>query len=139
MPVQWEAVILSTDWEWRHPLGRTLDSYGVDYAHASSVQECREIVARESVGMIFWDSHLADGTYQELAESVGSVDRRVRIVVVSHMDDWDWRLGGARKGAFAVIPFPCHPTDIEWALSRANRDEFLEGRSAQVREFPAHA
>jgi DNA-binding NtrC family response regulator len=138
MPIQRAAVILSTDGEWRHSFARLLDSYGIDHVHAGGVQECKEIVARESVGMVFWDSHLADGTYQELAESIRSVDSRVKIVVVSHMDDGDGRLTAARKGAFAVIPFPCQPTDIEWALSRARRAESLEGRPAPARELQTH-
>ena len=135
MSIRAEAVILSTDWEWRHSLARTLGSYGIDCVHAANLQDCLEIVARESVGLIFWDSHLVDASYQEIAESMVAIDPRLRIVVVSHMDDRDWRLGGARKTAFAVIPFPCQPTDIEWALSRAIRAELLDGRSVQAREL----
>ena len=135
MPVRWEAVILSTDWEWRHSLARTLDAQGIDCIHATSVQDCREIVSRGPVGMIFWDSHLAGGGYQEFVQSVRAADARVKIVVVSHADDWDGPLAGTRNGAFAVIPFPCQPTDVEWALSRANRAELLEGQNGVASEL----
>ena len=138
MLIRAEAVIVSTDCEWRHSLAHTLDSYGIDCVHAGNLRECLEIVAREAVGLIFWDSHLVDASYQELAESMVAIDPHVRIVVVSHMDDRDWRLGGARKTAFAVIPFPCQPTDIEWALSRAVRAELLEDRSVPARELLPH-
>ena len=138
MPIRWEALILSTDWEWRHSLARTLDAQGIDCVHATSVQDCKEILSRESVGMIFWDSHLADVGYQEFVQSVRALDGQVKIVVVSHVDDWDGRLASARKGAFAVIPFPCQPTDVEWALSRANRAEVLDGRRERFGELRPH-
>ena len=135
MPIRWEAVILSTDWEWRHSLARTLDAQGIDCIHATSLQDCKEILSRESVGMIFWDSHLADGGYQEFVQSIPDLDTRVRIVLVSHTDDWDEPLANARKGAFAVIPFPCQPTDVEWALSRANRADVVEGRGEHASDL----
>lgn len=135
MLIRREAVILSTDGEWRHSMAHTLDAQGIDCLHASCVQDCKEILSQESVGIIFWDSHLAEGTYQEFAQSVQALDRQVKIVVVSHADDWDERVASARKGAFAVIPFPCQPTDIEWALSRASRAEVLEGRGERFGEL----
>jgi len=139
MATRSEAVILSTDWEWRHSLAHTLDANGMDYIFASSVEDCREIAGRESVELIFWDSHLIDGTYQDLARSIGSLDSRLKIVVVSHLDDGDRRLATAPNGAFAVIPFLCQPTDIEWVLSRASRASALEARSVPTRELQTHA
>jgi DNA-binding NtrC family response regulator len=136
MATRSEAVILSTDWEWRHSLAHTLDANGMDYIFASSVEDCREIAGRECVTLIFWDSHLIDGTCQDLARLIGSLDGRAKIVILSHMDDWGRRLAGARNGAFAVVPFPCQPTDIEWVLSRASA---REARSAQTRELQTHA
>jgi len=135
MPIRGEAVILSTDGEWRHSLARTLEAQGIDCIHASSVQDCKEILSQEPVGMIFWDSHLRDGGYQAFVQSIRAFDHRVKIMVVSHRDDWDERSASARKGAFAVIPFPGEPTDIEWALSRASRAEVFEGRGERFREL----
>jgi DNA-binding NtrC family response regulator len=133
MYTRWEAVILTTDLEWRHALARTLHANGVDFAYANSIRECKEIVARESVGLIFWDSHSATSTYQELAQAVRSLDQSVKIVIISHVDDL--RLPTAWTGAFGVIPFPGQPTDIEWVLSRALRAEFqntMAGRHRQL-------
>lgn len=140
MSTRWEAVILSTDLEWRHALARTLSDNGIDFAFATSVDDCREIVARECVGLIFWDSHLADGGYRDLLDSVRALDRRVKIVVISHLDDWNRQLETARMGAFGVIPFPCQPTNVEWILSRAFRAERqeMETRFGAVRELLPH-
>jgi DNA-binding NtrC family response regulator len=138
MQIRWEAIILSNDLEWRRALASTLDANGIDFAYAASVQDCKEIVARECVGLIFWDSHLADGTYQELLKSIRRLDHRVKIVVVSHMDDWEKQLPAAQLGAFGVIPFPCQPTDIEWVLSRAIRAEFQEAKSEHAPELRSY-
>jgi DNA-binding NtrC family response regulator len=129
MHTRWEALILSTDLEWRRTLARILTANGIDFAYASNLEDCKEIVARECVGMIFWDSHLANGSYYELAFSVQSLDPRVKIVVISHTDDWNEQLATAQIGAFGVIPYPCQPTDIEWVLSRAIRAELEETKS----------
>ena len=133
-----EAIILSTDWEWRHAFAHMLEANGVDYVFASSIEDCREIADRERVELIFWDTHLEPSSHQELLLSLRSPSEQVKIVVVSHADDCE-RPMSARKTAFAVIPFPGQPTDIEWVLSRASRAAFLEARSSQVRELPTHA
>lgn len=138
MHIRWEAIILSTDLEWRRAVARILIANDMDYVCASSIADCKEIVARESVGIIFWDSRLADGTFQDLIHSMWSLDPRVKIVVVSHMDDWDEHLAAARSGAFGVIPFPCQPTDIEWVLSRAIRAEREDAQSDHLRELHLH-
>ena len=134
-----EAVILSTDWEWRHAFAHLLDANGVDYVFASSVEDCKEVVDRERVELIFWDTHLEPNSYQRLLQSIGSPCDRVKVVIVSHLDDSDRPMSGARTDAFAVIPFPGQPTDIEWVLSRASRAALLEPRSSQIRELPTHA
>ena|SRR5579863_7922357 len=138
MHIRWEAVILSTDLEWRRAVAEILTANGIDYACASSIEDCKEIVARESVGLIFWDSHLADGTFQDLFRFMSSLDPRVKIVVISHMDDWDENLVTARMGAFGIIPYPCQPTDIEWVLSRAVRAEREEVQPDHLRELHFH-
>ena len=133
MHIRWEVVILSTDLEWRRAVADILAANGIDFVCASSIEDCNEIVARESVGIIFWDSHMAVETYQDLLNSMVSLDPRVKIVVISHMDDWDKHVDTARMGAFGVIPFPFQPTDIEWVLSRALRAEREESISAHLR------
>ncbi len=138
MQTRWGVVILSADLEWRRSLSHILAGIGIDFAYASNVEDCREIIARENVGVVFWDSHLADGTYQHLVLSVRVIDPRVNIVVVSHMNDWDERVEAAQMGAFGVIPYPCQPTDIEWVLSRAARAELEVARTERLSQLQSH-
>jgi len=133
MHIRWEAVILSTNLEWRRELAQVLNTNEIEYAYASSIEDCKEIVARESVGLIFWDSHVADESCQHLLQSIWSLDRRVKIVVISHLNDSDEHLAFAQMGAFGVIPFPCQPTDIEWVLSRAIHAECEQARTEHLR------
>lgn len=138
MQTRWGVVILSADLEWRRSLARILAGIGIDFAYASNVEDCKEIIARENIGLIFWDSHLANGTYRDLALSVRLIDPRVNIVVISYMNNWDERVETAQMGAFGVIPFPCQPTDIEWVLCRAVRAEFVEARSERLSQLQSH-
>jgi DNA-binding NtrC family response regulator len=138
MNTRWEALILSNDLDLRRVLGRLLAANHMDFSYASSIETCKEIVARECVGLIFWDSHTWDGTYRDLARSMRSLDPRVKIVVISHSDDWNEHLSTTQMGAFGIIPFPCEPTDVEWVLSRAVRAELQEAKLQHVREVQLH-
>lgn len=133
MHIRWEVVILSTNLEWRRYLAQILTTNGIEYAYASSIEECKEIVARESVGLVFWDSYLADVSCQHLLHSIWSLDPRVKILVISHVNDSEEYLAIAQTEAFGVLPFPCQPTDVEWALSRAIHAEPEDLRSGQPR------
>jgi DNA-binding NtrC family response regulator len=136
MYTRWEAVILTTNLEWRHALARTLYAHGIDCAYATRLEGCKEILAHECVNLVFWDSHLADGSYQELARSLRTLDDQVKIVIVSHQDS---PLGPAAcTEAFGVIPFPGQPTDIEWVLSRVARAELKHTRADRHREVQPH-
>jgi DNA-binding NtrC family response regulator len=133
MHIRWEVVIFSTNLEWRRYLAQILTANEIEYAYASSLEECKEIVARESVGLIFWDNYLADESCQHLLHSIWSLDPRVKIVVISHVNDSNEHLANAQTEAFGVLPFPCQPTDVEWVLSRAIHAEREDPRSEQHR------
>jgi DNA-binding NtrC family response regulator len=129
MHIRWEVVILSPDLERRRDLAKILTANGIEFAYASCIEDCKEIVARDSVGLIFWDGHLADGAWRDLLDSIWSLDRRVKIVLMPHGDDRENHQAIGQMGVFGVVPFPCQPTDIEWILSRAVRAEREEEKS----------
>ena len=139
MDIRWEVVILTRDLERRRDLAKILTTNEIDYACASSIEDCKEIVARESVGMIFWDGHLVEGACRDPLHAIRSLDRRVKIVLMCQSDDREKRDAIAQMGAFGVIALPCQPTDIEWVLSRAVREERLEGKSERRPIQPLHA
>ena len=49
-------------------------------------------------------------------------------MVTSRESDWDEYLEAIRLGAFDVIASPCRPTDVEWMVIQARRDERVRVR-----------
>lgn len=57
-----------------------------------------------------------------------SARRRSRIVLATRLTDWDEYLEAMRLGAFDVISAPSRPTDVEWMIIQALRDEHARTR-----------
>lgn len=75
------------------------------------------------VGLIFCDDYLSDGDYRDLLATCRSLKSRARVVVTSDIAGWDDYLEAMRLGAFDLIVSPCRPTDVEWMVIQARRDE----------------
>jgi len=114
---------LSNDLEWRRSIANVLEANAIEFAFASTIEQCKDIVAHNRVGLIFWDSRSGEKTYLGLIRSVWSVDRSVKIVAICRTDEWGRYVETAQSGAFGVIPIPCQPTDVEWVIRRAVRAE----------------
>jgi len=95
---------------------------------ASSVAECQQSMTQDNVGLIFCARSLADGDYRDLLLAARASKRRTRIVLSARITDWDEYLDAMRLGAFDVISAPCRPTDMEWMLLQALRDEHARTR-----------
>lgn len=123
MNIPWQILVASSDLESRRNLMQTLSRQGLDPIGVSNVSECEDVFIRERVGLVFCDRHLADGTYRDLLERVRAQAQKVRVVVTSRHPDWDEYLEAMRHGAFDVIASPCRPTDVEWMVIQAKRDD----------------
>ena len=123
MNVPWQILVASSDLESRRNLMQTLARLGLDPIGVCNLAECVETLGKERVGLIFCDRQLADGTYRELLEKTKLCADKVRVVVTSRHPDWDEYLEAMRFGAFDVIALPCRPTDVEWMVIQAKRDE----------------
>jgi DNA-binding NtrC family response regulator len=123
MTVPWEILVVSSDFERRHDLATILNREDIDPICTSTISECREIVAKRNVGLVFCDGHLRDGNYRDLLSARRSMRSKMRVVVTSPDTDWDGYLDAMRLGAFDVIAVPCRPTDVERMLIQAWREE----------------
>src|ERR1700722_14399577 len=123
MTAPWDVVVVSSDLESRRNLSAILVGQGLDPICASTLRECREIIAQKSVGVVFCDSHVADGSYKEFLAGYRSRTDRPRVVVTSRHSEWDEFKEAMRFGAFDVIGAPCRPTDVEWMIIQARRDD----------------
>jgi len=128
MYVPWQVVIASADVEERRAMCDILAKQGLDPIVASTVRGCKEIMAQENVGLIFCARSLADGDYRDLLMAARSARRRSRIVLATRLTDWDEYLEAIRLGAFDVISAPSRPTDVEWMIIQALRDEHARTR-----------
>jgi DNA-binding NtrC family response regulator len=123
MITPWQIVVASSDLESRRLLMQILSRQGLDPISVSNLAECRETIEKERVGLIFADRHLADGSFRDVLELARLGTEKVRVVVTSKHPDWDEYLEAMRLGAFDVIASPCRPTDVEWMVIQAKRDE----------------
>jgi DNA-binding NtrC family response regulator len=128
MNVPWQIVIASADMEERRAMCNILVKQGLEPIVASSIRECEEILAQEDVGLIFCARSLADGDYRGLLIAPRPASRKTRIVVVNQLTNWDEYLDAMRLGAFDVISAPCRPTDVEWMIIQALREDHAQRR-----------
>lgn len=130
MNTPFDVVIVSSDLESRRRLSHILEEQGLDPICISTLRECHEALAEKRVGLVFCDPHVADGNYRELLGAYRLTDRKPRVVVTSHAADWEEFKEAMRWGAFDVITSPCRPTDVEWMLIQAQRDERHKDKTA---------
>ena len=135
MTYPWPIVVASADLESRRLVTSALKRDGLDAICTSTVRECRELIAKEKVALVFCEEHLADGDFRDVLSATRSLKSSARVVVTSREFDWNAYLEAMRLGAFEVIVSPCRPTDLEWMVSQARRDE--RRRSNQWTDLPA--
>ena len=123
MTTPFDVVVVSSDLENRRHLSDILLGQDVDPICISTLRECHEALAKNRVGLVFCDPHVSDGTYQDLLAAYRLTDHKPRVVVTSRCADWEEFKEAMRWGAFDVISSPCRPTDVEWMLIQARRDE----------------
>ena len=125
MTEQWPIVVVSPDLESRRSIARVLSAQGFDPTCIGTVRECREILEKQEVAMIFCDRDLSDGDYRDiLASTLCSPQKKpVRVVLMSRLKRPEEYEEAKRSGVFDIIGVPCRPTNIEWTIILAKRDE----------------
>jgi DNA-binding NtrC family response regulator len=126
MSERWNIVVASSDLESRRSLVSTLDRQGLDTFCASNVSQCREILDSQNVGLVFCDRAFADGDYRDVlsAAGTGKPGAKARVVLLSALGDSEQYRKAKDQGVFEVISAACRPTDVEWMVIRARRDEY---------------
>jgi DNA-binding NtrC family response regulator len=123
----WQIMVASADLESRRSLVSILDRQGLDAFCASNVSQCREILDKQNVGLVFCDRSFADGDYRDVLTAATSrrPGAKARVVLLSTLADSDCEQYKRAKeqGVFEVISAACRPTDVEWMVIQARRDE----------------
>lgn len=118
-----DVVVLSSDLQDRRHLEHILVEQGEDPLCLSTLRECYEVLTTKKVGLVFCDPRLSDGSCYDLLSTFRPTDKKPRVVVTSRSADWEEFKEAIHWGAFDVIASPCRPTDVEWMLIQARRDE----------------
>jgi DNA-binding NtrC family response regulator len=123
MNVLSQIVVVSPDMESRRSLATILTRLGFDPICISTVGECRVMLAKENVGLVFCDRDLADGNYRDILVASRATKRQPGVVLTGQRHNCDENHEAIGFGVFGVTATPYHPTDVEWMVIQARRYE----------------
>jgi DNA-binding NtrC family response regulator len=125
----WQILVASSDLQSRRTLVSTLDRQGFDSFCASNVSQCREILDSQHIRLVFCERAFADGDYRDVlsAAAGGSQQPKARLVLLTALADSEQYRRAKEQGVFEVINAACRPTDVEWMVIQARRDEQQRG------------
>jgi DNA-binding NtrC family response regulator len=133
MTSTFDIMVLSSEPGNRRYVADILAKLGFDPVCASTLNEYRENLGQEKVGLIFCDAHFADGTYQDVISACRQSDSKPKVVVMSRTADWGEFKEAMRSGAFDMISAPCRPMDVEWMVIQARRQrQPVPARAAEL-------
>ena len=127
-PLAWRIVVVSSDRSQLCTLREILKRQDLEPICASMVSQCRAVLSKEQIGLVFCDRNLSDGDHKDVIEAARSTGSKARIVVTSRQAGWHEFLEAMRLGAFDVISTPCQPEDVEWMIIQAKRDDRKMGK-----------
>jgi DNA-binding NtrC family response regulator len=121
----WQIMIASSNLERLRHVESLLARQNVDSVCSSTIGQCREILSKGNIGLVFSDRNLSDGDYRDLLAAVSrrSTKGHVRVVLMHALTKAEEYQRMKRAGIFEVIPTPCRPTDVEWMVIQAKRHE----------------
>jgi DNA-binding NtrC family response regulator len=135
MSVSLQVVVASPDVENRRQIAMIVVNLGLDPICISSVAQCRELLAKEHIDLIFCDRFLSDGDYCDILTVSRSSRSQPHLVLVCRHTNADYQQAIA-DGVFGVISVPYRPTDVEWMLIQAKRKQGQRGQSELDRGTP---
>ena len=141
-----QILILSSDLKSRVDLARIIDRLGWASITASTVCDCREILVKKNVGLVFCDRDLADGDYRDVVTLTACkcAKGKARVVLTYSLAEPHEYHEAKSFGVFEVIVTPCRPADVEWMVILARRDAYkgvlasVEFRNTALRSGTVH-
>ena len=117
------ALIVSPDLEVRRALLCALEKLAADCLVCTSRMQAEEVLRQRNVKIVFCDEQLADGSYLDFIHTGYYEGRIPRVGVATRTVEWSRSFEAMASGAFDVIRFPWHATDVELAVIRVQREE----------------
>jgi len=117
-----QILIVSSRIETKRSLLQIADGLSVNAYTSPTIERAWEVLMSHPIDIIFCDDRLSDGHYSDFLSIVRSEYGMTRFIVLLSPDDWGECLEAMRLGATEILRPPCHPTDVELILIRAERD-----------------
>jgi DNA-binding NtrC family response regulator len=132
-------LVVSSELKNRYALRGVLDRENQRVICASTVSECKELLACQDIGLVFCDRALTDGTYRDVLVITRFPSRSVPLVVTSRLADWDEYLEALNDGAFDLIASPSQTADVIRVLNQVFREDRTTGVSVAGNAHTASA
>ena len=115
-------LIVSCRPENRKTLVRMFDELSINSYVAPTIRDARELMASQSLSMVFCEERLADGSYCDLLTDVRAAWPETAFVVLLCTGEWEEYLKAMRLGAQEVLRCPLWPTDVDLVLIQAMKE-----------------
>ena len=113
------VLIVSCRPENRKTLARVLDELSINTYVAPTIRDAKEVLASQSLSLVFCEERVSDGSYCDLLASVRATSPETRFVVMLCTGEWEEYFQAMRLGAQEVLRCPLQPTDIDLVLIQA--------------------
>ncbi|HEY6467556.1 MAG TPA: hypothetical protein VIY69_16260 [Candidatus Acidoferrales bacterium] len=129
-------VVTSDNATWRN-VSHTLRGIGIQSSRCSSVEDCRDILRRDAVDLVFCDELVSDGDYWDVFSAITrGLIKGPRTILMSRTMTATECEQAKCCGIFAVIESPCPPEAVESSLTLAKRAQRLAPAGAASEEVP---
>lgn len=129
-------VVTSDNSTWKD-VSRTLRGIGIHCSRCSSVEDCKHILRREALDLVFSDERVSDGDYWDIFSAITRGLIKVpRVILMSRTMTASECEQAKCCGMFAVIESPCAPEAVEWSLALAKRAHRMAPKASPPEEVP---
>jgi DNA-binding NtrC family response regulator len=107
-----KVLVVSSDPERSQMLATILQECGLPTVLCSSLNGARTLLGSGSIPFVFCEDTLADGSFQDLLQSIADSGTRIPLVTFSRAYEWNRHLEAVRSGAFAYLAAPFRSREI---------------------------
>lgn len=100
-------------------LSLMLDPARVTVRHATGLRQALEMLAQETFPAILTESHLPDGTWQDVVRYVKQNGLKTAVVVTDRFADGSFWVDVMEGGAYDLLPQPFYRAEVERILAAA--------------------
>lgn len=137
MPADWRVIVVTSDKATQQTISHTLSSLGPAPSCCSTVEDCRRILRRDTIDMVFCDERVSDGDYWDIFNAVTrGLTTRPKIVLMSRSLEVADCEQAKSCGMFAVIESPCRRASIEWAVILAKHSASQAAKASPADKLP---